>query len=81
MRAAAQAPHPTHLPLNRLCTNRRVTKGDQEAAILSSVQGGEEGKNFIETPEDGGTDKSNGAHARLRPRELKGAAQKPDLSE
>lgn len=38
-RAAAQAPHPTHLPLSRLCTKRRVTKGDQEAAILSSVQG------------------------------------------
>lgn len=47
-RAAVQAPHPTHLPLSRLCTNRRVTKGDQEAAILNSVQGEEEG-NFIGT--------------------------------
>lgn len=69
VRAAAQAPQPTHLPLNRLCTNRRVAKGGQEAAILSSVQEKEE-ENFIETQErDGGTDKSNGAHGRLRPRE------------
>lgn len=70
-RAAAQAPHPTHLPLSRLCTNRRVTKGDQEAAILSSVPGEEE-ENFIETlKRDGGTNKSNRAHGRLRPKKKK----------
>lgn len=76
---AAQAPHPTPFPLNRLCTNRRVTKGGQEAAILSSVQEKEE-ENFIETQKgDGGTDKPDGAHGRLRPREKKGAAQERDL--
>lgn len=62
-RAAAQAPHPTNLPLSRLCTSRRVTKGDQEAAILNSVQGEEE--NFIENQKrDGNTDKSNFARGR-----------------
>lgn len=36
-----RAPHPTPLPVSRLrAAERRVTKGDQEAAILSSVQGG-----------------------------------------
>ena len=48
VRAAAQALHPTHLPLSRLCVKHRVTKGDHEAAILSSAPGKEE-ENFIET--------------------------------
>ena len=78
-RAAAQALHRTHLPLSRLGAKRRVTKGDQEAAILSSVQGKEE-ENFIETQKrDGSTDKSSCAHGRLRPTERKGAAEERDL--
>lgn len=48
-RAAARAPHPTQVPLSRLgAKERRRTQGDQEAAILSSVQGEEE-ENFIES--------------------------------
>lgn len=78
-RAAALAPHPTHLPLSRLCTKRRVTKGDQEAAILSSVQGKEE-KNFIETQmRDCSTDKRSRANGTLWPTERKRAAEERDL--
>lgn len=49
---------------------------------MSSVQEKEE-ENFIETQKrDGGTDKSGGAHGRLRPPErTKGAAQERDLRE
>lgn len=77
VRAAAQALHPTHLPLSRLWVKRRVTKGDHEAAILSSVPGEEE-ENFIETQKrDGSTDKRSWVHGRLRPREW--AAEEFDL--